>query len=308
MLLGCTIVLHVDIYATTGLSHLTAHLLIQGRHHGIACVVLHIIASAWNGNRGTLRTTNTQHIDTHTFLLGFLCSLQSPTLVVFTIGDHDDSLANTLFLGETADRHIDGSRNVRTLGSHHRRVDTRQEHLGRYIVACDRQLHKGITRKHDETDLVVGEMIHQILHHHLTTVQTTRYNILCQHRIGDIQGNDGFNTCPFLLTDLRTHLRTGQHHNQQGEGNQQQPELHPWTEMGYIRHQGFQQLQVAKLTEPLFLISISHKPNQCQYGYQHQQPEIYGVFKSKHYGILLKMVMRSRISRRRASTATRAKG
>ena len=162
--------------------------------------------------------------------------------MVFTIGDNDDGLTDTLFLGKTAHRHIDGSGNVRTLGSHHRRVDTRQEHLGRYIVARDRQLYKGITRKHDETDLIVGEMIHQVLHHHLTTVQTTGHDILSQHRVGDIQGNDGLDTSPLLLTDLRTHLWTGQHHDQQGEGCQQQPELHPWTEMRYIRHQGFQQL------------------------------------------------------------------
>ena len=78
--------------------------------------------------------------------------------------------------------------------------------------------------------------------------------------------------------------------------------------MRYIGHQGFQQLQVAKLTKPFLLIPIGHKPDQCQYGYQHQQPEIYGVFKSKHYGILLNMVMRSSISNNRASTAMMAKG
>ena len=165
--MGGTVVLHMDIHTATGLSHLTTHLLIQGRHHGIARIVLHIIARAGNGNRGSLTTTDTQHIDTHAFLPGFLCGIECPTLVIFTIGDDNDSLADTLFLGETAHCHIDGSGNVGALGSHHRRVDTREEHLGGNIVARDRQLHKGITGEHDKTDLVVGEMIHQILHHHL---------------------------------------------------------------------------------------------------------------------------------------------
>ena len=100
--------------------------------------------------------------------------------------------------------HLDGSGNIRTLGSHHRRIDARQEHLRRHVVTGDGELHKGIARKHDQADLVIGEVVHQVLNHHLTTIQTAGDDILCTHRVTDVQRDDGFYAHTLLVTDLRT--------------------------------------------------------------------------------------------------------
>ena len=93
--------------------------------------------------------------------------------MVLTVSNDDDGLTDTFFLGEAMGSHLDGTGNVGTLSSHHRRVDGRQEHLGRHIVTGNRQLHKGIASKDNQSYLVVGEVVHQVLNHHLGTIQTT---------------------------------------------------------------------------------------------------------------------------------------
>ena len=196
------------------MSHLTTHLLVKTRHNGIAGIILHIIACAGNGDWRTLRRTNTQHIDTHAGILSGFGSLECPTLVVLAIGNHDDGLADAFFLGKAMCGHIDGAGNIGALGSHHRRVDARQEHLGRHIIAGDRQLHKGIACKHDKSDLIVSEVVYQILDHHLTTLQTAGNNILGQHRVTDIHGDNGLDAHTLLVANLSAQLRAGQHHNQ----------------------------------------------------------------------------------------------
>ena len=44
--LGIGIVINMDIGTATSLSHLTTHLLVEGRHHGVARMVLHIAIGA----------------------------------------------------------------------------------------------------------------------------------------------------------------------------------------------------------------------------------------------------------------------
>ena len=63
-----------------------------------------------------------------------------------------------------------------------------------------------------------------------------------------------------------------------------------------------------KLAEALTLVSVGYESDECQYGNQHQQIEIYGVFESKHYGILLNIVILNRSSSNNAKTAMMAKG
>ena len=182
--------------------------------------------------------------------------------------------------------HFYRTSDIGSLCRHHRWIDAREEHLSRYIVACDRQLHESITSKDDQSDLIVREVIHQVLYHHLTTIQTTRHNILCHHGVTDIHTDNRLDTNTLLVINLRTHLRTGQHHNQQRQRTFQNPELHRRTESRHIGHQRLQQRGFAELTESFFLVPIGEESDECQYGDQHQQIEIYGVFKSEHRYIL----------------------
>ena len=202
--------------------------------------------------------------------------------MVLTIGDDDDGLADALLLCETVGGHVDGSCYIGTLRGNHAGVDAREEHLGRDIVAGDGQLDEGITGKDDEPDLIVGEMVDQVLHHHLGTVETTGDDILRPHGVGDIEGDDGLDARALLLGDLRAHLRTGQHDDEQGQGRLEDPELDRGTEAGDIGHELTEQLGVAKLTQFLLPATEGDKPDECQYRNQHQQPEVYGVFESKH--------------------------
>ena len=194
----------MNISASTSLCHLLTHIFIKGRHHSVARTVRHIVACARDGDGCTISGSYAQDIDTHAFIFRCLSCFERPTLMVLTIGDDDDSLADTFFLSKTMGGHLDGTGDIRTLGCHHRRVDARQEHLCRHIVAGDGKLHKGIARKHNQADLVVSEVVYQILYHHLTTIQTTGDDVLRQHRVTDVQRDDGLYAHALLVTDLRT--------------------------------------------------------------------------------------------------------
>ena len=253
----------MDIGATASLCQLTTHLFVEPRHDGLARIVLHVVAIA-GGNRSTTGRTDTQHIGIHPSCLGVLCSFHCPTLVVFTIGDDDDGLAHTFLLSKAVRSHVDGSSNISTLRGNHRWRDIRQEHLGTDIVAGDGQLDESIAGKDDKTYLVVGKVVHQILDHHLRTVQTTGSDILGEHRITDVHADDGLDTRTLLVADLGTHLRTGQHDDEQGQCSEQQPELDSGTQTGHVRHQLAQQVTVAKLTQTLLLLA-HHQETYQQY-------------------------------------------
>ena len=230
LFLCIAVVLDMDIGTATSRSHLFTHIFVERRHHRLARVVLHIVGGAWNGYRRALGRTDAQHIDTHAFLLRLLSGFQSPTLVVLTIGNDDDGLTDTFLLREAMGGHIHSCCYVGALGLNESWLYAAEEHLCRHEIARDGQLHISLAGKDDKTYLVVGEMIDQILDHHLCTVETTGANIFCQHRVTDVEGYDGFNTCPLLVTDLRTHLRTSQHHNEQSQRREQQTELNQRTE------------------------------------------------------------------------------
>ena len=165
-----------------------------------------------------------------TAVLRFLSSLQGPTLVVFTVSNNDDSLANTLFLRKAVRSHRDSLCYICTLSGHHRWVDARQEHLSRHIVTGDRQLDESVASKDYQTNLVVGKVVNKVLHHHLGTIQTTGRYIFCQHRVTDIYRNDGLNTSTLLVTDLGTELWTGKHHDKECQRSHQDGILHQRTE------------------------------------------------------------------------------
>ena len=298
----------MDIGTATSLGQFLTHLLVESRHDGIARIILHIVVCAWDGDRRSLRRSDTQHIDTHASILRSRGSLHCPTLMVLTIGDDNDGTPNAFLGGKAVSGHVDGTPYIRTLGGYHRGIDARKEHLRRYIVARDRQLHEGVACKDDESDLIVRKVVDEVLYHHLTAVETTRHDILCQHGVTDVHTDDGLDAHTLLLADLRSHLRTGEHQHQQSQGTLENPELHRRTETRHIGHEFLEQGWLTKLTQPFLLISVRDEADECQYGYQHQQPEIYGVFKSKHYGILLNIVIRNKISSNRARTAARAKG
>ena len=136
--------------------------------------------------------------------------------MVFTIGNDDDGLADAFLLGKTVRRHRDSLSDVCTLCGYHRGVDAGQEHLGRDVVAGDRQLDEGVTGKDDKSYLVVGEVVNEVLDHHLRTVQTTGRHIFCQHGVTDIHRDDGLYACTLLVANLSAKLRTRQHDDEQG--------------------------------------------------------------------------------------------
>ena len=159
------------VLTTSSLCNLLAHVLVQGRHdHATLCIV-HVAALTIR-NRTALGVADSENEHVDAFLLGSFGSLECPTLVVFTIGNKDDGAPNLLLLCKAVGSQRERTTHIGTLHVDERRRDVLQEHFCRHIVACDRQLHKGIAGKHHQANLVVGEMVYQILDEHLTLLQT----------------------------------------------------------------------------------------------------------------------------------------
>ena len=172
------------------------------------------ITAITHRDRRTFRITNTKDKYINTFFLGSGSSLRCTWFMVFTISNHNDSTSNIVLLGKTFRSQINGISYIGALCLNQTRGNILQEHLGRNVIAGNRQLYKRIASKNNQSNLVIGKIINQIFYQHLTLVKTGRNDILCQHRVGDIQTNDSFNTLALIMRNLATQLRTSQHDNQ----------------------------------------------------------------------------------------------
>ena len=84
------------------------------------------------------------------------------------------------------------------------------------------------------------------------------------------------------MADLRSHLRAGQHDDEQGQSRQQHVELDHRAEARHVWHQLLHQFLVAELAQALLLLAHSQETDNHQHGDDCQQIQIYGVFKSEH--------------------------
>ena len=90
--------------------------------------------------------------------------------MVFAVGDDDNSLSCVVILCKTVHSDVYGTADVGALGAYERGIYIVEKHLGRDIVAGDRQLYECIARKNYKTYLVVRQSVDEVLHHHLALV------------------------------------------------------------------------------------------------------------------------------------------
>ena len=194
--------------------------------------------------------------------------------MVLAVGNDDDGTAYLFLLGEAVERNPDGLGNIGALRGNQRWVDILKDHLGRHVVARNGKLYEGIAGEYHQSHLVVGKVVYHALHEHLALVETRWNNILCLHRVTDVERYHGLDAISLLARYLGSHLRTGKHHDEQGQRRHQQPELHFGTEARHVGHQLLQQVGVAELLQLFAAPADGIEPQECQNGYQHQQVEI----------------------------------
>ena len=143
-------------------------------------MILHITTIS-HRDRSALGVTDTQDKDIDALLLGSSRSLCSTRFVVFTIRDNDDGTTYIRLLGEALCSQVYRSTDVGALRLNQVWCNVLKEHLGRNVVARDRQLHKSIASEDNQTNLIIGKVIYKILYQHLALVETRWNDILCQH-------------------------------------------------------------------------------------------------------------------------------
>ena len=122
-------VVATDVYTSTGLRYLAAHVFIKTAHDDVPLTVLHEVIRTCYRNRAAFGLTDTdyQHLDP--FLFGAFRYCYSVVLVVLTIGDEDDRAARVALLAKTADGCTQRRTDSGTLRLYELGFDGVEEHL-----------------------------------------------------------------------------------------------------------------------------------------------------------------------------------
>ena len=157
---SCIRVVATDVYTSTCLRYLAAHVFVETADDDVPLTVLHEVIRTRYRNRAAFGLTDTdyQHLDP--FLFGAFGYRYGIVLVVLTIGDDDDRTACVALLAKTADGRTQRRADGGTLRLDELWFDGVEEHFCRDVVAGDRQLYERITGKDDESHFVVHHIVH----------------------------------------------------------------------------------------------------------------------------------------------------
>ena len=160
--------------------------------------------------------------------------------------------------------------------------DAVQEHFRRHIVASDRQLDERVAGKNHQTHFVIHHLVDQFAQHLFRAIQTVGSHVLGQHRITDIQCDNGFYTLPFLGMLVLSPLRTRSSDDEQHKGYHQNTEFHVRAHAAGIRHQRFHQFLIAKLLQLAAFAQRVPDVGCYENRHGHQQPQKFHICKSEH--------------------------
>ena len=196
-------VVGMSIDALTGCRNGLSHLLVETCSDRISRSILAIGTRTARivGDKGALCRTDSDDVGVYAFGKSIGCSTLRIILMIFTIGDENNSLFGSLVGCETTYSQIDGSTDSCTLQRHHTRVDALEEHLCRHEVVGDWELSIGFACKDNETHLIVVEIIDKTRQHTLGPLKAIGLDVLSQHRVGDIETNHHLDA--FLLDGLK---------------------------------------------------------------------------------------------------------
>ena len=273
----------MSIDALTGCRNGLSHLLVETCCDRIARSILAIGTRTARivGDKGTLCRTDSDDVGVYAFGESVGCGTLRIILMIFTIGDKNNSLLGSLVRCKTAYCQIDGSTDSCALQRHHARIYALEEHLGRHKVIGDGKLGIGLTCEYNETHLVVVEIIDKTRQHALGPFKTIGLDILSQHRIGDIETNHHLDA--FLLDGLkfRAELRTGSSDYEADKGKHLDSELDAKLPFADTLHQRTQQAQVAKTTQGLVTAHSAHEEQDHESKNYNQQPKYIRIGKTK---------------------------
>ena len=191
--------------------------------------------------------------------------------MILTVGDDNDGLAYFLVFGERVHGQADGFGQIGALALHHGWRDVLQKHFGRHEIVGDGKLDKCRAGENDQTYLVVVKLVHQRLDKHLALGESRRNDVLGKHGIADVHGNDGLYSRALHVLHPCTHLRSRQHHDEEGKRRKHQPELCLDTHSRHVGHQLLDERIVSKETQALAFPVVGEEMDDNQDG-NRQQP------------------------------------
>ena len=248
----------------TGSRNFPAHRLVQLGNHYIPRIVCDILRTSGHGYGCALRRTDSQDIDFYSLFRCRFGHLHSSSLIVLSIGNHKNSLAHVLIGRKTFHGQINSLLDIRSLRGNHGWIYRFQKHLGRHVITCYRQLGIGLSGIHDQSDLIIRHFIHNIAYQHFGFFQTARRYIFSHHRIGYVHGYNGLYSLTLTGIHFCPELRTGQSEYQQCQSRKHQPRLHLTPGCRNIRHQAFQEFDVAITKQTLPAVIVCGIVQTCQ--------------------------------------------
>ena len=246
--------------------NLLKHRLIQSCHNDLSILILQKFSI--HRDRLSLRRTDSDSEHADSKLRRLLRRRYRVILMVLTICDHNDSTALVALRAEASHRCIYRISYRSSLHRHGLCRDGTEEHLGRNIVCRDRKLHERVAGKHDQTDSVFTQLVHNPRDRKLRTLQPVGRIILSKHRIGHIEHDHDLRSLCLMLLQLRADLRSCKTYHEEEERNREEHQTHPCLGLRIRRHQAAYKSLISELPEPappeLQNNSLNHKEERDQ--------------------------------------------
>ena len=176
--------------------------------------------------------------------------------------------------------------------------------LGHAVVGGDGELYGGVAGKDDHPNAVLFQTVEEFVDRVFCPLKAVRFEIFGQHRVGDVDGEHHLDALALLFTQLRPELRAGCGEDQQRDGRREEDEFQLHAPRRNVGHEEGYRLGIAETRQSPPPVVERPKKKGDQRGYCKQQIEVFGMCETKHYGMRLRIRVRSRNSvSRRASAA-----
>ena len=202
----------------------------------------------------------------------------------------------------------EGLTDVGALHRNHRRGYSAGKGFGHAVVRGDRQLHYGVAREDDQSHAILLESVEELVDGVFGAFEAVGLEILGEHRVRNIDHEHHLDTPALHLAEFRTQLRPCERQGEQGECREVQDEFQtpaPRRSVGHERTDGFEPAETAEA--PACELS-GGRPYGDEQREEPQQPEVFGICESEHYGRDFNQRVRNRnstSSRARAAAAQR---
>ena len=267
--------------AACGEGYLFEGLLVELRHHHLALLVAYELLTDAYGCALGCADADGVYLDAACG--GCLGRGECILLVVLAIGDEHHHATTLALRGEGAGCQVDSGGYVGALLAHRGGRYLRYEVARGDVVARDGELHVGVAREDDDTNLVLLYPLQQTTHSILGALQAVGLEVLGEHRVAHVDSQHYLDALALHLAELGAYLRTGQADDQEREADDEEGRLEAAATWRVVGHQRLQGLGVAEVLQATTTLATCPQVEPYEQRHKQQKVQKLYILKSKHF-------------------------